>query len=216
MSVPDFHPTQAELERMAHGAGVRGRVAGAGVPRHQGRDGPLLGLADRLHEADGHAAQGRLPHDQHRPVRAVPGWGLVRPAGPADPDHVRRRTARLVPRRRQGAGGVRVQGHDVRDRRKRRAGQPASISTGTSSAAWRTAGAGTCRSTPASSTSRSRTTRRVTRARHTRIAAWTRTARSRASTEYRRRVVGDIMWAKQTMSEQIPGFTPWCVRRSIR
>jgi poly-beta-1,6-N-acetyl-D-glucosamine N-deacetylase len=28
-------------------------------------------------------------------------------------------------------------------------------------------------------------------------------------TEYRRRVTGDIMWAKQTMSEQIPGFTPW-------
>jgi hypothetical protein len=26
---------------------------------------------------------------------------------------------------------------------------------------------------------------------------------------YRRRVVGDIMWAKQTLSEQIPGYTPW-------
>ena len=27
--------------------------------------------------------------------------------------------------------------------------------------------------------------------------------------DYRRRVVGDILWAKQTLSEQIPGFTPW-------
>jgi peptidoglycan/xylan/chitin deacetylase (PgdA/CDA1 family) len=27
--------------------------------------------------------------------------------------------------------------------------------------------------------------------------------------DYRRRVVGDILWAKQTMREQIPGFTPW-------
>ena len=26
---------------------------------------------------------------------------------------------------------------------------------------------------------------------------------------YRRRVSGDIMWAKQTLSERIPGFTPW-------
>jgi peptidoglycan/xylan/chitin deacetylase (PgdA/CDA1 family) len=28
-------------------------------------------------------------------------------------------------------------------------------------------------------------------------------------TDYRRRVVGDVMWAKQTLSEQIPGYTPW-------
>jgi peptidoglycan/xylan/chitin deacetylase (PgdA/CDA1 family) len=28
-------------------------------------------------------------------------------------------------------------------------------------------------------------------------------------TDYRHRVVGDIMWAKQTLKEQIPGFTPW-------
>ncbi len=27
--------------------------------------------------------------------------------------------------------------------------------------------------------------------------------------DYRRRVIGDILWAKQTLSEQIPGFTPW-------
>jgi biofilm PGA synthesis lipoprotein PgaB len=27
--------------------------------------------------------------------------------------------------------------------------------------------------------------------------------------DYRRRVIGDIMWAKQTLSEKIPGFTPW-------
>jgi peptidoglycan/xylan/chitin deacetylase (PgdA/CDA1 family) len=28
-------------------------------------------------------------------------------------------------------------------------------------------------------------------------------------TDYRRRVVGDILWAKQTLKEQIPGYTPW-------
>jgi poly-beta-1,6-N-acetyl-D-glucosamine N-deacetylase len=27
--------------------------------------------------------------------------------------------------------------------------------------------------------------------------------------DYRRRVVGDVMWAKQTLGERIPGFTPW-------
>jgi hypothetical protein len=27
--------------------------------------------------------------------------------------------------------------------------------------------------------------------------------------DYRRRVVGDILWAKQALSEKIPGFTPW-------
>jgi peptidoglycan/xylan/chitin deacetylase (PgdA/CDA1 family) len=26
---------------------------------------------------------------------------------------------------------------------------------------------------------------------------------------YRRRVIGDVLWAKQTLSEQIPGYTPW-------
>ena len=45
---------------------------------------------------------------------------------------------------------VRVPGHDVRDRRARRGGQRASTSTGTSCAGWRTAAAGTSRSTPAS------------------------------------------------------------------
>ena len=81
-------------------------------------------------------------------VRALPPGSHGQPAEAPDPDHVRRRAAGFVSRRRPDPGRARVPRDDVHDRRFRGGAQLLLPDLGRARARWRPACDGTSRSTP--------------------------------------------------------------------
>ena len=80
---------------------------------------PVLDLTGGVRAPDGDAGRGRLPHDLDRAVRALRRRRRCGAAGPADPDHVRRRARRQLPGRRRNPRAIRDARDDVRDHRER-------------------------------------------------------------------------------------------------
>ena len=126
---------------------------GAGLPRRSTTRRPLLGHPAR-------SSRSRWRCCDAPASRSISIAEYVRflqgdtrgPAEAADPDHVRRRAPRLVPRRRQDPRRARVPRDHVRDRRIRGGGQRLLPELGRAAPDGRAAAAGTCRSTPASCT----------------------------------------------------------------
>ena len=161
-------PTEAQLDALARRCRrSRGAVPVLAYHGINGRDDHYSVTQRAVRGADGDAAARRLRDDQHRRVRALPQGDHGEPAAAADPDHVRRRAPRLVPRRRQDPGRARVPRDDVRDRRIRGGAQLLLPELGRAAPDGRRAAAGTSRSTPASGTSTCATTPPGTRARRT-------------------------------------------------
>ena len=88
------------------------------------RQRPLLGQPRGVRPADGDARPVGLPDDHDRPVPALPRRRHGRPAAAPDPDHLRRRPAGLLSRRRPDPRAARHVGGDVRHHGPGAGGQP--------------------------------------------------------------------------------------------
>ena len=207
---PACSPATAQLARWRAAAGRRATRSRCS-PTTASTTAPTTTRSRREQFAEQMAMlrPGRLrdDHASREYVRFLQGDN-ERPAGAADPDHVRRRAPRLVPRRRQDPRRARVPRDDVRDRGHIEEDSSFYLTWDElrrmmKSGRWDVqehAGVGhvNVRYDAAGHKGPSYAYRQYQRGQGPR--------ELRAVQAPRRH---DILWAKRTMTEQLPGFMPW-------